>query len=423
MTPNFTRYSIDFFVRLGLLKMLVAALDPQRRSTAPELITRRLAPLLYRTSGDGLTRADHLIRNSSGASWNFSLTEPNLKLILEWGKLIGLVGAGNQITERGLLLRYIMGDVYVAGILGGDETVNPFELKPEERFYFLYVNFEIDGALYFLLRRLAALPKDEPIRAKQAGRLACLSLYDLLNFFTETRSSGRVLLTIKDMRELIGRMVDELGLGDEVPVRPVVKPRAASALKQKAGQSKVKRTKTADHEAIPRFELLVDLGLLTKKVDEDEADEAKARKSWKYWVTPKLAAFCAGLPERIDPEFCWNSFATCSSILVSERAERLSVEEDAGTVARRAYAAYTEVKRRFGHTPVESVAVMTMIRALAVSKIIEVRDVHELFLNFKRNNLFSDSVRYAAGNDLEKMFIDVKPTFINEVDAHYGIRE
>lgn len=422
MTPSFTRYSIDFYVRLGLLKMLVSALDPQRRSTAPELITRRLAPLLYKTEGDGLPRAEHLIRNSSGVSWNFSLTEPNLKLILEWGKLVGLVGAGNQITERGLLLRYIVGEDRVNSILSGDPTVNPFELTLEERLYFLYINFEIDGALYFLLKRIAALPPGEAIRAKQAGRLACLSFYDLLNFFTETRSSGKVLLTIKDMRDLIGRMAAELDLGDEVPVRPVVRPRSALPQRLKAGQSKVKRTKTADHEAIPRFELLVDLGILTKKVGDDEADEVKARKSWKYWVTPKLTNFCEVLPQHLDPEFCWNRFAQCSSVFVSESVERLQIIDHARIVASRAYAAYSEVKRRFGHTPVESVAVMTMIRALAEGKVIEVRDVHELFLNFKRNNLFSDTVRYAAGNDLEKMFIDIKSTFINEVNAQYGIR-
>ena len=419
MGPSFTRYSVDYFVRVGLLKMLVAALDSQRRSTAPELITRRLAPLLYQSVGNDFSRAEELIRNSDNASWNFALTESNLRQILEWGRVAGVVGAGNQITERGLLLRHLMGHENVAAILNADPTTNPFTLSEAERLYLLYTQLECDGALYFLLRRLIKFSPEEVIRGKEANRLTCFAFFDLLNSFTSAHRSGNVLLTIKDLRELVGRMAAELDLTDEIPVRSVVKTRPTPVHKRKAGQVQAKRTKTADHESIPRFELLVDLGLLTKKVLPDDPNEAKARKSWRYWTTPQLVSFVNKMPESYRSDFCWAHFAHCASTLNSNGNNELDATQNTKEIAQRAYVAYLQVKRRFGHTPIESVAVMAMIEALSARQILEVRVVHELFLKFKRDNLFPETVHYAAGNDLEKMFIDIKPTFMAEVESYY----
>jgi hypothetical protein len=421
MGMKFVRYNSDFFQRVGLLKMLVAVMDPQRRSTAQESITRKLSQLLYGPTSGNQTSVEYFIRNAAGSSWNFSITEPNIKYALEWGRLTGFVGSGNQITERGLLLRHIMGDDAIASINKGNMNINPFDLSLGERLYLLYVHLELDTALQFLLRRLATLPSDEAIRGVDADKITCFAFYDLFLLMGQSRNSSNLLLTLKSLRELIGKMVTELDLAAEIPIAPVVKPKQTAQFRQKPDQRDRKRTKTSDHEAIPRFELLVDLGLLTKKVDAEGPDEEKARKSWRYWPTQNLYDFCSGLPESFDREFCWNRFAQCSAAFVSNMATRLDVIHDAPTIARWAYSAYSLVKRRFGHTPIESVAIITMINALVDSKIVEVKDIHELFMTFKRDNLFSDTVRYAAGNDLDKMFIDIQPEFINEMEKYYGI--
>jgi hypothetical protein len=247
-----------------------------------------------------------------------------------------------------------------------------------------------------------------------------LAFYDLFRLMSESRNNSKTLLTLKSLRELLGRMVAELDLSTEIPITPVVRPKPTTQFRQKPEQRDKKRTKTSDHEAIPRFELLVDLGLLTKKVGAEDRDEEKARKSWKYWPASALVDFSAMMPDAFDPEFCWSGFARCASTLVSQGTERLDVGRDATFILRRAYDVYSVVRRRFGHTPIESVAVLTMINALAESKVVEVKEVYEFFLGFKLNNLFPETVRYAAGNDLEKMFIDIKPSFVAEVEAHYG---
>lgn len=420
MDTGFLRYNSDHLQRLGVLKMLVAVLDAQRRSTAVEGIIRKLAPLVHGRTEDGQARAEYLIRRASGSSWNFRFTEANVKQILEWARLVGLVGSGNQITERGLLLRHLMGEEVVSSILAGDLEVNPFELSAAEKLYFLYLHFELDSCLYFLIKRIAELPSDQLVRGMEANRTTCFALYDLFSLMSESRNSSKVLLAQKNLRELIGRMVAELDLSVDIPIAPVVKPRPATSFKRKPEQRDKKRTKTSDQEAIPRFELLVDLGLLTKKVTAEDSDEEKARKSWKYWPTATLAGLSSKLPKSFDPHLCWNHFAQSASDLVCSKAVKFDPSNNAPAIARRAYWAYTKVKRPFGHTPIESVGIITMISALTDSEIIEVKDVHALFLDFKREDLFSDTVHYAAGNDLEKMFIDIKPNFIAEVESYYG---
>jgi hypothetical protein len=54
-----------------------------------------------------------------------------------------------------------------------------------------------------------------------------------------------------------------------------------------------------------------------------------------------------------------------------------------------------------------------------MSEVLEVRIVHELFLSFKKKDLFSETLKFAAGNDLGKMFIDLKPSFLEEAEKYY----
>ncbi len=187
-----------------------------------------------------------------------------------------------------------------------------------------------------------------------------------------------------------------------------------------AGLKDKKRTKTADHEAIPRFEMLTDLGLLEKKIPEDSGgDIEKARKSWTFWATPLLSDFASRLPDAFSEKFYWLTFSQASCAF-SSKLPAVSLKNDYVAVASRVNDAYLTVKRPFGHTPLESIALVAMIRASAGSESIELNDIHQLFLDFKRKGILANTVRFAAGNDLDRMFVDIRSDFVDEVKRCYG---
>jgi hypothetical protein len=408
MAFRFVKYSDDKYQRLGLLKILVALLDPERRSVASEAINRRIAQLLALDKGEG--KATLLIQSAGISSWNFGFTAATSGQVLEWGKIMGLVGSGNQITERGLLLRSLMGEEAIASIRNSTLSPNPFALSPEEKIYFLFLHFELDDPLFFLLKRLSQLTTEAPISGIDADKITCLALYDTLKVYSEIRSSSN-LLQAKRLRDLIGRMVTELRIEGEVPVRSATLPKPHSALRAKPDQRDKKRTKTADHEAIPRFEMLADLGLLEKKVQGTSGEDAdKTRRSWKYWVTSLLPEFVSPLPDQFDSKFYWHVFSRAACGLRKQPFH--SLNDDPFAIALRAYEAYKEVKRPFGHTPLESVALIAMVRSSVRSEIIEMDAIHNLFLDIKRTGILSNTVRFAAGNDLDRMFVDIKSDFV-----------
>lgn len=421
MTQTFIRYNADKFQRLGLLKILVAILDPQRRSITSEAIKYKLLMLLFGDKGDKATIAEQLIQSAECPSWNFRFTRATILQVLDWGRLYGFVGSGNQITERGILLQCIMGKGAADSIKKGDFSVNPFKLTLDEKLYFLYHNLEVDMPLYFLIKRLSDFA-DKPIRGIEGDKLTCFALYDTFKFITETYGfSSRFLQLIRNLRELIGKIVLELDLTSELPVLAIQKPKPPSLQIVKPEQRDKKRTRAADGEAIPRLELLTDLGLLSKINDTDKQNEIEnILKSWRYWVTPSLLSFCKKTPEKYETNFCWTQFAQAATSFTGDISKRLYIEKDPFIIVKRTYEAYKEVKRSFGHTPLESVAILAVIRSLKTSEIIEIKDVHALLLSFKQNNLFSNSVRFAAGNDIDKMFIDIRPSFIEEAENYYG---
>jgi hypothetical protein len=424
MIPTFIRYNADKYQRVGLLKVLVAILDPQRRSVNSQQINRKFLQLLSDGRSNEMIKAQELICKADAPSWNFRFTRATVGQILEWGKLIGFVGSGNQITESGLLLRRLIGEKAISSIIRGDFEFNPFELTVEEKLYFLYRELEIDTPLFFLIKRLANVLA-MPIGGMQGNRLACFALFDTYKLISEARGFPSAnLLSLKNLRDLLGKIVTELNLSAEIPIHFVFKPRLTSALRAKPEQRQKKRTNASDGEGVPRLEFLTDIGFLVKRPEGGQEEEIEiARKAWRYWATPFLLNFSRKLPEKFGGVFCWTKFAEAAATLSTGVVKRLEIENNSFEIARRAYSAYIEVKRLFGHTPIESVAVLAMIRSLVDSEILEVKDVHELFLNFKRDNLFPEAVRFAAGNELDKMFIDINPSFIDEAGKYYGSKQ
>src|SRR5687767_11411242 len=123
----------DFCLRLGVLRALLAFLPAHDRSVDRGPVLRRLdavffaplstkptleartrlvlggrleKPTISKTMNqhyNGLTVADGLLLTSSNPSWVQPLDQKHSAKILEWGQSSGLVGRGNQITERGKL--------------------------------------------------------------------------------------------------------------------------------------------------------------------------------------------------------------------------------------------------------------------------------------------------------------------------------
>src|SRR5687767_6757979 len=124
----------DFYLRLGFLKVLVAALSPQRRSALNDAIVRRLETPLFdatpvhvrlwssvqrritwyprRTAGGRTIEhpevAEALLVFGEKESLLYGITRDTAYKILDWGHDVEFVGRGNQITERGLLLRHLL---------------------------------------------------------------------------------------------------------------------------------------------------------------------------------------------------------------------------------------------------------------------------------------------------------------------------
>ena len=153
----------DFYLRLGFLKVLVAALNPQRRSALNDQIVRRLeAPLFDNTARHpellnrtrdrmswypkrvGAKIIDHpevaeaLLVEGGIGSLLYGITHDTAYKILDWARDLELIGRGNQITERGLLLRALIPDKASGEFFSGKVTAwNPFVLETTERLLLL----------------------------------------------------------------------------------------------------------------------------------------------------------------------------------------------------------------------------------------------------------------------------------------------
>lgn len=447
----FLRYDHSSLQRLGALKVLVALLDEQRRSIASEKLDNSLLHLLLADpdghvrvgrrpipkprppggtaadAGKGFPRnvAENLLADIDAPSLLFTVTEPKVSRIREWGKQLGFLGNGNQITERGLLLQHFMGADQVTAIRKGERsTHNPFRLSLSEKVYFLYVLLERDGVWPFLIRRLAERGKGALVSGIEADKLTCRALSDLLRGLRPGLSASE-LFRRRELRRLVAYMAESLGIEDETgPSVPVV-PRVSRARRpEQRGRT---RTNTADDQAIPRFENLVDLGFLAKETEAERASEKweeslERRIEWRYVIAEPLIkwADAAGGAAVYDDEFLWKRFASCAAAAFRDGGVELSPAREPVKVMELLLEAYGPIHRPIGHTPFESVALTAMVLRVARGIVCEMAWMHDLVLRFKREGLFSEYLRFASGNDLDRMFIDIRPGLLDRVRGDYA---
>jgi hypothetical protein len=349
--------------------------------------------------------------------------------VREWARIFGFVGNGNQITERGLLLQHLMGrDQVVAVRAGRLAEYNPFRLSLVERIFFWYTLLERDALWPFLIRRISERPDGKPISGRDADVLTTQALQDLLKA-PRVGLSGSEMLLLRRLRELEAHMAASLGLKDAEVYRRAVASRGPikTGLQLRRPQAQPQRN-TADDQAIPRFENLVDVGLLTKESPAErtspKAEESWLRRlEWRYFTGSGLRAWreAVGEASGYDRQFLWNRFARCAAPAFNlQPAAPISVDDGAAGILALVRETFSAVRRPVGHTPLESVALIAMIRGLERGVVCEMATIHELFIRYKARGLFSEHLKFASGNELDRMFVDIRPDFFEAVRRTYG---
>lgn len=444
----------DFWLRLGLLKVLVGVLPSARRSSMRDAILRQIESALFASAApwpDLRARAEEeyraefiepvsiarvLLLGSGSPSWGQpvskggrvdvdkkrrSIVRPSqstVSKILEWGQTAGLVGAGNKITERGLMLRSFLEPTFGELFRGNPRAWNPFVISDLERAFFFYHLGEYDNVLWHLAYDLGRLGKGVSVYPADVRSMTIDALRKLLDHSTQPVPLSD-LPKYRTLRSLVAEMLTER---DREPVSGGSQPRRTSL---RTGPRR-QRTKHADHEAIPRFEQLVDLGFLTKAVEDEVTgkDLQKQRNSWTFVVTEQAERFAqefgAGHPV-LDSNWHRTRFARLTSTCgLMRRAEReIATEREALRVFLQTY---EEHRRPVGHTPFETIAILSMIRGLEKGIVFEVEDLRRLMLRLKASGGLGGKVFFAAGLSVERMFLLIKPGALEAYDLENASR-
>jgi hypothetical protein len=358
------------------------------------------------------TVADGLLITSGNSSWGQPIDSAKSSKILEWAHASGFVGPGNQITERGQLLRSLFPSAAVTAFANGRfEQWNPFLIPRVEQLFFLYHLGELDEMLWRVAVLVGNLGAHFEVSPTGARRIASEAMNAVLARVDRTAPLNE-MPRVRVLRELAAMIRAEVA--DD--------PRALEQLVRRRGPTKSVRpgaartdrrqtSKNADHQTVPRFEMLVDLGFLTKPVPSGLAGANlwKAKNAWSFVVTPSAASFSKYMREQaVEPvvPWQWHHFAGACGASRPDGAPRKASVADVVDVL---LDSYDHVQRRAGHTPFESVALLTMVRALDTGVTIEIEDIHRAFSELKVSGALGDLVYFAAGNEIDRMFILLKP--------------
>lgn len=426
----------DFCLRLGLLRALVAILPTHGRSVDRAALIRKLDSVLFASLRSSeqlysatqlalgaappadLTVCDGLLFTSGAASWGQPIDSKKTAKILEWAHLLGLIGRGNQITERSRLMRRFFSEEAVARFAAGEATAwNPFMMTAVERAFLFFHLGEQDEMLWRLARAVGNRGADAVFSASQARVVMAEELKD---FLASAERSARMveMPRLKVVRSLSDTIFLEVGVAGGRRVAPRGPPKAMKApLSRTARQT----TKNADHQAIPRFEILVDLGFLTKRVEPSVigSDLVKERNAWTFVVTPAAARFANSLAKHavdLAGNWQWNAFG--SALAESGLVDGVNVRKASDAESLELFEkAYGMVARRAGHTPFESAALLAMLLGLEEGVVVEIGALHELFLRMKSSAGVEDLVYFAAGNEVDRMFVLLGPNFVSRARA------
>lgn len=442
----------DFYLRIGFLKVLVALLDPHRRSVSSDTLSQRLSTVLFRSLLDvpqlqnhiraeyswfppvsqGKERtsakpspnvAEALLLTANSPSQLLAVTAPTTHKLLEWGRDIDFVGSGNQIAENGLLLRTLLPQDRIQQFMQGSiDAWNPFVITLSERLYFLFCFCEVDHITLEIVASLGGRPP-QPLETSDAAEITCRAFFTVLEQHKETLPF-RELPRFRVTRDLACTMAIELDLPD---LKARCGSRGISRLPNRVSirtlqNTRRRTTKNSDHQTIPRFEQLVDLGFLTKPMPAHATAQREygAKRRWKYQPTALCASWgrCWTAPHRTQVPWHWSNFAD-SVVKAGIVGVPSSKPCDPTSIARYFWNAYLRIRRPVGHTPFQSVAVLAMIDAVTNGHVVELEDFHNVLWLLKQDDLLSDHAFFSGGNEIDRMFVLLKPGFIEAFDRQY----
>lgn len=428
--------------------MLVTVLGGERRSAPADAVVRRLKSPLFdplaafpelhaRTRGRmswwtdekeraGKARptvAEGLVVDGDLPSLLFAITGPTSYKILDWSRDVGLSGRGNQISERGLILRALIDRAGADAFAAGDvDAWNPFLLSGPERLFLLFHLLESDRVSLRILDVLGGRECDQRLDVSDASRILAAALRQTLD---DAEKSLRPpdIPAFRTASELAATIAAEVGSsGAEAaaipprrgPPRPVKHAARRKALLGGGGEVR-KTTKNADHQTVPRFEQLCDLGFVDKPGGESDL---AARRRWRWRATDvarrwKFARDQLGLP---DARFLLEGFARTAlhavgGVPLGARCSETKV------VAAYLAEGYRAIRRPVGHTPLDSIALVACCNAHRDGRAIELADFHRLMLFIKTEGHLEGEVFFASGNDYHKMFVLIREDFVERVTA------
>jgi len=254
-------------------------------------------------------------------------------------------------------------------------------------------------------------------------------------------SDLRTLRVVKELAALILRELDdeECSLEEELKEQEVLPPNFDSRRKQirqvgvekglgsrSAARDKPRRTqKQADHQTIPRFELLVDLGFLTKQItqecEEDPSQQWRDQASWKYLPGPLCFSWSKYWQDRNDGSAPREQHHFAAAALQSGFVPVDATEQQVSLAKKGEFlwTAYEKSHRSFGVTPARSVCVLAMVEAVISGYCVEVQEFHLLLCRIKeKGGTLFDHIRFSGGNSLNRMFIKMKPGLPEVIKAH-----
>lgn len=454
----------DFYVRLGFLNVLLAAVSAERRSVFADALIRRLETPLFLPAknvpalGELVNReivwykgehgkgrkldqpsvAEALLVMSDHPSYLYAITKKSTYKIVDWGRDVELLGAGNQITERGLLIRSLIPAENAEKFLAGDVLAwNPFSLGLREKLLFFYHLSEIDHVLLELASDFAEWSRQKPMESADAAHYLCRAMLRVLSrsqgqlrpqevpAFSVARDLGRTIaleLSLEDAYKAADLMGSQSGA--------VAVPRLPPSKKtmRGAGSRTIERVghKNADHQTIPRAEQLVDLGFLQKPASESTAAAREGNRRWRYqptqtcvrWRDARRILGAKDVRLTRNETFLREGFAKCAVHAFHGSEVDPKPSRDVGTVATHLWRAYERIGRRHGNSPLDSIALFAMTSAAAEGIAIEMA-CFERFMNaIKAHSALPEHVFFAGGNDLDTMFIRLKPGFLTALEAN-----
>jgi hypothetical protein len=421
----------DFCLRLGLLKAVVAGMHVGGFGRVRERIVKRFADCMFsaaspalaeaaeavlgETPNEPFSRSDALLLTAGCVSWGQPIKKQTAYKAVEWAQTAGFIAGGYRLSERGELWLTLIDQEGAARFFAGDERAwNPYRLSVAERAFLCYHLGESDELLWQIAFDAGEYPVGHVLEARDTYRLTLSGMRKVLDRAENSISLPELprLRTARDLAATIAAEVDPDGA--EIPaLRKRIPPKRRLGRGQADGKRKT--CKNADHQAIPRFEQLVDLGLMSKHIAPGltGASARKARAAWRYELTAALPALRGVLGEHgLDtPNWIWSKFsdafvAATHGAAVSPR--HATVIESLALFVE----AYDRIHRPVGHTPFEPVALLAVAVGMERGLIVEIKPIHEVMLALKSSSSLNDQIAFAAGNDVDRMFVMVKKGFM-----------